>query len=225
MKSKQLFSIMICCFVFVTSALSQTRYETDFQVWNDTQFIIPLNKTKDWNLSVWEFGRFGNNVSTVTDARIGGLITKKINKNLTVGGGYLYRYANPTFMRKRYESRYLGLATLTVPLGGKFTIVNRNLVQYEDRYSRLNATVIRNRVWLKREVKIAKKLFEPFGSFESFYDSQLKDFSRVRMQAGFSHKFNNNFSGDFYYVRQNETGNKTRPGTLNGLGTSFRVNF
>ena len=104
------------CLAFSVSGSAQTRYETDFQIWNDTQLIVPLTKKKDWNFVLWMFGRFGNNVRTTTDARIGGLITKKINKYVTVGGGYLYRYSNPTFVRKRYESRYLGLATFTVPL-------------------------------------------------------------------------------------------------------------
>ena len=205
----------------------QTTYDTDFQLWNDTQFIVPLNKKKDWNATVWVFGRFGENVKTTTDARIGGLITKKINKYATVGGGYLYRYANPTFRQRRYESRYLGLATFTVPLSKnkKWTLVNRNLYQYEDRYLRPNSTILRSRFWVKREVTIARKKFEPFVSIEPFYDSRLRAMARYRTQAGFSHNFNKKFGGDFYYVRQDETGNGTRPGTLNGIGTSFRVHF
>jgi hypothetical protein len=220
--------ILGCLFFVLSICLSaQTTYETDFQLWNDTQFIVPLNKKKDLNAVVWVFGRFGNNVKTTTDARIGGLVTKKFNKYVTVGGGYLYRYSNPTFTRKRYESRYLGIATFTVPLSKdkKWNLVNRNIYQYENRYSRLNATVVRNRVWVKCEVTIAKKKIEPFVSFESFYDFRLGAFARYRTQVGFSHKFNNKLSSDFYYVRQNETGNRTRPGTLNGIGTGFRVNL
>ena len=225
MKPRNLLVAVGLCLALAAGASAQTRFETDFQVWNDTQFIFPLNKKKDWSFVLWTFGRFGNDVRATTDARIGGLITKKVNQRVTLGGGYLYRYSNPTFARRRYESRYLGLATFTVPLGKKFTLVNRNLYQYENRYSRPNATVVRNRLWLKREVTVAKKKIEPFVSFETFYDFRLKDFARYRTQAGVSHKFNSKFAADFFYVRQNETGNRTRPGTLNGIGTSFRVNF
>ncbi len=219
--------LFLIIFLFAFSASAQTRFESDFQVWNDTQVIVPLTEKKDWNFVLWTFGRFGNNVSKTTDARIGGVITKKVNKYVTLGGGYLYRYSNPTFTRSRYESRYLGLANLTVPLSKdkKWTLVNRNLVQYEERYSRPNATVVRNRFWVKREVTVGKKKIEPFVSFETFYDFRLKDIARYRTQAGITHKFNNRFSADFYYVRQVETGNRTRPGTLNGIGTSFRVNL
>jgi Protein of unknown function (DUF2490) len=198
-------------------------FGTDFQLWNETQIIIPLDKKKDWNFAIWVVDRYGNNVRQVTDARIGGLLTKKINKYVTLGGGYLYRYSNPTFVRRRYESRYIGQAIFTLPLGNKFTLVNREQVQYEDRYLRPNAVVIRTKVTLKREIELAHKKFEPFVSFEPFYDSRLKTIARYREQIGFSHKFSKQFSADFFYVRQDETGNHTRPGTLNGLGTSFKI--
>ena len=213
--------------VMSLNAAAQTRYETDFQLWNDTQFIVPLNEKKDWNAVVWVFGRVGDDVRKVTDARIGGLITKKFNKYVTVGGGYLYRYSNTTFVQRRYESRFLGLATFTVPLSKdkKWKLVNRNIYQYEDRHSRPNATVLRSRFWLKREVTIAKKKFEPFVAIEPFYDARLRTMARYRTQVGFSHNFNKKFGGDFYYVHQYETGDRTRPGNLNAIGTSFRVNL
>ncbi len=213
--------------LFVPNVFSQQTFDTDFQLWNDTQIIIPLNKKKDVNAVVQVFGRFGNDVRTTTDARIGGFITKKLNKYATVGAGYLYRYSNPTFVRSRHESRYIGMATFTVPISSdkKWTIVNRNMYQYEDRFSRPNASVVRSRLWLKREVTIAEKKIEPFVAFEAFYDFRLKNFARYRTQVGASHKFSKKFSADFFFVRQDETGNGTRPGTLNGLGSSFRINL
>lgn len=206
---------------------AQQTFKTDFQLWNDTQLIVPLNEKKDWSAVLWVFERVGNTLKTTTDARIGGLITKRLNSRVTLGGGYLYRYSNPTFRQRRYENRYLGLATLTVPLSRneKWQLVNRNLYQYEDRYRQPNTTILRSRFWVKRQVTIAKKKFEPFVSIEPFYDTRLKRFARYRTQAGFSHNFNEKFGGDFFYVRQDETGGGSRPGTLNGIGTSFRVNF
>ncbi len=216
--------IAILCFSAIGhSQTAPTTFETDFQLWNDTQFILPLTKKKDWNAVLWVFGRFGNNVRTTTDARISGLITKKVNKYVTLGGGYLYRYSNTSFVRPRYESRYLALATFTAPLGRKFTLVNRDQFQYEDRYSRPNAVVIRPKLTLKREITLGKTKIDPFVSVEPFYDTRLKGFARYREQIGFSRKFSSQFSADFFYVRQDETGNGTRPGTLNGIGTSFKV--
>jgi len=219
---KHLFSAGCLCIFITFHTQAQTTFETDFQLWNDTQIIFPLNKDRSLNAVLWTFTRVGNDVNTVTDARAGALLTKRINKNVTVGGGYLYRYSNPTFRQRRYESRYLGIATFTIPFQKKWAVVNRNMYQFENRYSRPNATVIRNRALLKREITVGKKKIEPFISFETFYDFRLKDFARYRSQAGFSRKFNNRFSADFFYVRQDET-NRNRPGTLNGIGSSFRI--
>ena len=225
MKSRKLLFMVALCLAFSANAISQTRYETDFQLWNETHFIVPLTKKKDWNFILLTSGRLGNNGRTATEARLGGMISKKVNDYVTVGVGYQYRYSNATFTRKRYEGRYVGWATFTVPLIKKLTLVNRNQVQYEDRFSRPNSTVIRNRFWLKRDVTVAGKKVEPFVSFEPFYDTRLKGFARYRTQVGVSHKFNSTFSADIFYVLQNETGDGTRPGTLNGIGTNFRVNF
>lgn len=206
------------------SQTATTRYDTDFQFWNETQFIFPLTKSKDWNFVLSVVGRFGNNVRTTTDARIGGAITKKVNKYVTLSAGYLYQVSNSTFVKKRYASRYIGMATFSVPLGHKFTFVNRDEVQYESRYSRPNAVVIRPRALIKREVTIGKTMIEPFVSWEPFYDSVLKGIARYREQVGVSHKFSPQFSADFFYVRQDETNLQHTPaGTLNGLGTSFKV--
>lgn len=215
------FGVVSACFAQTTPA----TFDTDFQIWNETHFIFPLTKEKDWSAAISVFGRFGNNVKTVTDSRIGLSITKRFNKYVTISGGYLYRYSNATFTRKRYESRYMGTATFTVPLDKKWTAGIRHIYQYEDRYSRANASVIRDRLLLKREVTVMKKKIEPFVSFEPTYDFRLRGFARYRTQIGFSQKINSQLSADFFYIRQEETGNGSRPGTLNGIGSNFRVNL
>lgn len=219
---RKFFSTLLIPLLLILKTSAQTRFETDFQLWNDTQVMFPLNQQKDLNAMVWIFGRFGNKVRTTTDARIGVVITKKLNSRITLGTGYLYRYSNPSFRKELYESRYLGILTLSFPLGKKLTLINRNLYQYEDRYLRPNTSVIRNRFWFKRQISPESDLFV---SFEPFYDFRLERFARYRTQIGFSHKFSKRFSADFYYVRQDETGNRKRPGTLNAIGSSLRVNF
>ena len=211
--------------IFASLGFSQTatRYGTDFQLWNDTQFIVPLSKAKDWNFAFTIVGRFGNNLRATVDARIGGMISKKVNSHVTVTGGYFYRYSNPTFVRMRNESKYVGFVTLTFPLGHKFTLLLRPQVQYEDRYSRPNAVVTESKFTLKRIVTLANKEFEPFVSFEPIYDFTQKIFVAFREQIGVSHKFSKSVSADIGYLRQDVPGNGTRPGTLNGISTSLKV--
>ena len=216
--------IIVGCF-FVSFGYSQTApsYKTDFQFWNDTQIIVPLTKAKDWNFAFTIVGRFGNDLRTTVDARVGGIISKKLNDHVSVAGGYFYKYSNPTFVRMRNESRYVGFVIFTAPLGHKFTMVLRPQVQYEDRYSRPNAVVTESRFTLKRLVTLANKEFEPFVSFEPIYDFTQKMFIAFREQIGISHKFSKNVSADIGYLRQDVPGNRTRPGTLNGISTSLKV--
>jgi hypothetical protein len=226
---RHIFSVLLATVLLALASVTvPAQFETDFQVWNDTQFIVPLNKKKDLNAIVWAFGRFGDELRTTTDARISVLLSKRFNKYVTLSGGPLYRYANPTFNRRRYEMRYLGIATFTVPLSKdkKWTLISRNMYQYEDRYQRPNATILRTRNWLKREITLGSKTkIEPFVAYEPFYDFRLGGIARHRYQAGFTRKFNERFAGDFFFVHQDETGGGSRPGSLNGVGTSFRVNF
>lgn len=210
---------------FVSSGHSQAvpTYRTDFQLWNETQFIVPLTKARDWNFIFSVTGRFGNDVRTTTDARVGGMITKKINKHVTLGAGYLYRYSNPTFVSKRYDSRYILAPTFIMPFAGKFTFVARPQIQYENRYSRPNGVVLEPRFILRREITWKKRTFEPYVQFEPFYDFRQKLFVSYREQVGFSHKFSKKTSADLYYLRQDVPGDGKRPGKFNGIGTALRI--
>lgn len=223
---KKLFLALIAVGVFGSIGHSQTpppRFDTDFQLWNETQFIVPLTKNRDWNFVFSVVGRFGNDVRTTVDSRIGAAINKKVNKYITVSAGYLYRYSNPTFVKRRYESRYIGSVTFTLPLAHKFTFAARPQVQYENRYSRPNAVVIEPRFTLKREVTLANIVIEPFVTFEPFYDTKQKLFVSYREQIGISHKFNKNITADIGYIRQDVPGDGTRPGKFNGIVTALKV--
>lgn len=223
MRMLRLISLFLLTLAAAANAAAQDDSDTDFQFWNETQLIIPLDERKRWNLALSATGRFGDNVSQTVDARIGFQVTRRINSNITVGGGYLYRYSNPTLVRRRYENRYLGILTLTVPLSKdkKWAIVNRNMLQYEDRYSRPNNTVMRNRAWLRREVSIGGKKFDPFVSLETTFDLSRKEIVRYRTQAGVTRRFNSSFAADIFYVRQDDVGGDS----LNGIGTGFRFNL
>jgi len=218
-----LFLVLIC--PSLTYAQTSPPYDTDFQVWNELNVNIPLDKKKLWILQIVGVSRVGNNLQTFTDERIGVNILRKINKHLTLGGGYVYRISNPTFRLQRFESRVVGNATITIPLGKKTTLINRNLLLYQSLYSRPDTSLYRPRLWLTREVKISKTKISPFVSFENFWDFRMDAFARNRIQAGVTRKFNKKLTADIYYLRQNEGGNSLRRGTLNAIGANWKVNL
>lgn len=206
------------------AAMAQQTDEVDFQIWNETQFVFPLDKKKNWTASLSLVGRFGENVTHASDSRVGATLTRKVNKYLSLGGGYIYRVTSATGRNNRYESRYLGIASVTVPLPKKWTIVNRNLYQYENRYSRPNQTTLRSRVGLRKEVTIGGQKIEPFGTVEVSYNATAREIFRYRTQLGVARKFSDKFSADIFYLRQDET-QGAQPRIINGIGTGLRFTF
>lgn len=222
--------IVIIFMVFMTAGIvpAQTApalVETDFQVWNDVTFNIPLDKKRDWTLGLGGVWRVGNNVKTSADERFTAVLMRRLNKNFSVGAGYVYRASNPTFRRRLYESRYQAIGVVNVPLPAKMSLSNRNILLYQSLYSRPDTTVYRTRFWVRRPVTIKERTVEPFVAFENFWDFRADAWVRNRIQVGATTKVYGNVAGDFFYIRQNEGGRGLRRGTLNGVGSSIRVNF
>ena len=213
-------------FATLTSVVyCQQTFDTDLQIWNDITITKALDEKKDWTLSVGGAWRVGNNVRTSADERVSIALMRRLNKNLSIGTGYVYRASNPTFRRRLYESRYQAIGVVNVPLPEKFHLSSRNILLYQSLYSRPDTTIFRSRFWLKRPVKIGKRTIEPFIAYEHFYDFRADSWVRYRIQPGLSTKVYKQLSADFYYLRQNEGGNGRRPGTLNALGVSWKINL
>lgn len=220
----QIFALLFTL-IFTASLTAQTPPETDFQVWNDVTVNIPLGEEKKWTLSLGGVWRLGNDVKTSSDERVTAVLMRRINKTFSVGTGYVYRAANPTGNRRLYESRFQAIGVINVPLPAKMSLSNRNIVLYQSLYSRPDTSIYRTRFWLKRPVKIGKRTVEPFIAFENFWDFRADAWVRNRIQPGITTKIYKNTSADFFYMRQNEGGGGLRRGTLNAVGSSFRINL
>ena len=209
----------------VCPAMGQTPFETDFQVWNDLTVNVPLDKKKNWTLSIGGVWRVGNNVKTSADERVTAVLMRRLNKTFSIGAGYVYRVSNPTFGRRLYESRYQAIGVVNVPLPGKLTLTNRNILLRQSLYSRPDTSIYRTRFWLKRPIKVKGRTIEPFIAFENFWDFRADAWVRNRIQPGITTKIYKKLSGDFFYMRQNEGGKGLRRGTLNAVGSSLRINL
>lgn len=205
--------------------LAQGSFDTDFQVWNDVTVSVPLDKKKDWMLSLGGVWRVGNHVKTSADERVSVVLMRRLNKTFSVGTGYVYRASNPTFRRRLYESRFQAIGVINVPLPKKFHLSNRNILLYQSLYSRPDTSIYRTRFWLKKPVRIGDRTIEPFIAYEHFYDFRADSWVRYRIQSGVTTKIYKKLSGDFFYLRQNEGGGGTRPGTLNAVGSSLRISL
>lgn len=190
--------------------------EEDTQVWNDVQASVALSKEVDFNL----FGalRFGRDVTHLVDRRAGAGFNFKLGQYLTLAPWYLNIVTRPAEGRKASENRLNLAATVRLPLG-KYALVDRNLFERRLR-STGNSTRYRNRLQLERPFKLGGTQLGWFLSDEVFYDWSVDDWVRNRFTAGLSRRFNKHFTGELYYMRQND--GRSRPGDLNVIGLTYR---
>ncbi len=202
-----------------SKALGQNKPDT--QGWFEIQISHPLDKKKDWTATVIFTGRLGNGAETVTDARAGFNVTRRINKIFSAGGGYLYRYSNTTFRRVGYEHRFLLFANANIPIGNKIFVTAREMAQYEDRLSRQNDLIFRTKAGLKRVFDVRKLKLEMYATAEQFYSVHRDQPYRYQERLGIVHPFNKHAAIDIFYVRQDDLGTRPPP-SVNGIGTTLR---
>ena len=204
----------LCC------AQSASPPRGDNQVWTDTQLAIPLNKTTDFVLI--GIVRFGRNVSRPVNERIGAGISTKLGKYLTVFPFYLHIAAQPTSTNHNTEERITFEATAKFPVR-KFTITDRNRIEFHFHSPPPNFTQYRNRLMISHAIRLWHTEFEGFAADEVFYDSIANAWIRNRFYLGGGKKINPHFALELYYVRQNDS--HSHPGDIHalGIGLKFRL--
>jgi hypothetical protein len=210
---------VFCC-GFVAAQTPNNVPETDNQFWNETQVVFWSDEKNESAVNFWF--RAGREGLLPTDARIGFSHTYKTSKYLSLSGGYLYRYGEPVRNSKNYESRFIAAATVNLPLKYKFKLADRNQYEYKMRNSRRDTWDYRNRLRIDREITVKGKKVSPFAFAEVFYNER-DSWYRTRFAIGINKKFNEKFTGEIFYLRQNDGINK--PGDFNVLGTYFKINL
>lgn len=213
-------SAFLLMFIFAVNICAQSQLQEpreDAQSWNEIELSVPLHKKVD--LEFYGQVRFGRNFTHFVDERAGFGLSFKPNKYLTVEPTYK-RIASQSFAGKTsYENRLSLGATVSLPLG-KFTVSDRNLVDRRLRSSG-NTTQYRNRLQVEHPFKISDTKLKLFVSDEVFYDSVERAWIRNRFSIGVSRKFSERYTGEIYYLRQND--GFSRPGDLNVIGTTLRI--
>ena len=203
--------------------------KSDFQEWNEVQISFPLIKKKDEKgkefdkLSFFLVGnlRFGQNLRHFVDERIGFGFDLKLNKNVSFTSGYLFSAAQPYKNRREFESR-LRFAVNLEKKFPKFSIKDRNLVEYRIRNSRPDSTRYRNRITFAYPILREKKeFFAPFVSNEIYYDFSQKHINRNEVSLGISRKISNNLSTDLFYLWRKNRGNILT--NVNVIGANFKI--
>jgi len=223
---KKPFLLLFTVFYCLSPVVSQTATDdTDYQFWNETQLIFPLVKTKDDTdkLSLFLNGnlRVGRNIRHLVDERIGFGFDYKHNKYISFTPSYLYIAKQSGADVKQYESR-LRFAVNLENSWRKFSVGDRNLVEYRFRNNSSDSARYRNRLRFLYPIKKDKKeLFVSFAANEIFYDFQARTFPRNEFSAGVSRKLNSNITADFFYLLQ--TNKSGSPKRLNVFGVNLKI--
>lgn len=214
--------IAYACFVLFVllsvRALAQSNVDrTDNQQWTDVQLAIPVTKNIDFNM----LGtlRLGRDISHAVDERAGVGFTFRFGKYLTVAPNFLGIGMQPSANRRLWENR------LTLPItvrfkAGQFTLSDRNQFERRFRSNGVKSTRYRNRFLVERPIGPDTVKMSFFVGDEVFYDWSVDRWVRNRFAAGVTKVFNNHFTQDFYYLRQND--GVSVPGDLNVIGTILR---
>ena len=203
--------------------------ETDFQIWHETTFILPVVRDKDDKgksfdrLSLLFIGslRLGQNRLAPVDKRVGGGFDLVLNKNFNFSPTYLYIAGQPARGSREFEHRFrfeLGYSHKFK----RFSIKDRNRVEYRVRHSRSDTVRYRNKFTFSVPVnKDGDELFTPFIADEVSYDFSAGEWSRNELQPGIAKKFNDKLSGEFFYLwRHNRSG---LPRDIHALGFALKV--
>ena len=224
---KFLFILLFALFAF--PVFSQNLPANDFQSWNDVTISKPLIKSKDSRgkeferLTIFFTGasRLGNNFKNLVDQRIGVGFDYKVNKFLTLTPNYFHRSGKPRLNVREYENRFRFAATFEKKWT-RFSLKDRNLIEYRLRNSRADSTRYRNKLTFSLPIlKNKKEIFSTYLADDVFYEITTKSWTRNEFTAGISRKLTNNLGVDVFYLRQdNRSG---LPKSVNAIGVSWKI--
>lgn len=201
-------------------AFGQSQDDEDAQSWNDIQLTIPLNEKVDLYLTTTY--RFGDDLSRLTEGRVGAGVGVKLNRAFSTAGGYTYIESRNTAGQFRTEHRYHLNGVFKFP-SKSFGLSHRSQFEYRVRSS---GNSWRYRPSLTFEKALPEKFLSDtklFVTEEPFYVSTTGKFSRNRFSVGIKKKVTDHFSFDLYYLRQND--GFSHPGDLNVIGTSWKFSL
>ncbi|HMS40131.1 MAG TPA: DUF2490 domain-containing protein [Pyrinomonadaceae bacterium] len=220
-------SLFFAFFVFSLSNFAQSVPREDVQIRSDASLTFPLIKKTDKDdkefdrLTFTLTGnfRFFDNASRLGDKRIAASFIYCLNNNVSFIPEYFYRASQPVRGRREFENR-VRFSAVFENKWKRFSISDRNMIEYRIRNSRPNSFRYRNRLRFNYPIlKKQKEIITPFVSTEPFYDFSVEKFSHNELFAGFSKKFNKNLTAEFYYLLVNDRSN---PKIVNGFGMSFK---
>ena len=222
--NKHLLILLFAILLSVGIVSAQTDND-DTQFWNETTVEFPLDSGNK-KLSGIIIGnlRVTDNISDLSDRRIGFAVKFKITKNLTIQPSYIFRNQKRTGP-DRFEHRFR-LDITPKKSFERFSVENRSRFEHRAKTDgRDDDTFYRNRTKFKIPVKKdGKTIFTSFVSNDTYFDIQNPRVHRNDSVGGISKKFNNSFTTDFFYQYRRNFQSSTKHIHVIGVNFKFKVN-
>lgn len=220
--------ITIILTLFITTSVVFAQDDDDTQLWNETTLEFSIYKDKDDNEKVNGILignlRVTDDVSDLSDKRIGFGLKIKANKNLDIVPSYIYRLQTSSGPN-RYEHR-ARLDIIPKKSFSKFSIENRS--RFEHRFKtngRDDDTFYRNRTKLKIPVNFGEKtIMTPYISNDTYFDLQNPRVHRNDLVGGISRKVNKNLTTEFFYQYRRNFQSSTKHIHIFGMNLKFKIN-
>lgn len=229
---KILFTAAVVLLLSFVDTFAQSPPVEDIQFWNETSVSFPIYKTEDSKgEKVERVGMFfngvlrvGDNVSRPVDKRLGFGFDFRVNRFVSLTTAYLYVAASPVRGRREYETRLRFAVNLRKDFK-RFSLRNRNLVEYRFRNGRDDSTRYRNRIQFSYPIrkKNGEELFTPYAQNEAFYDFLPNEWTRNEVGGGISKKINQNLTTEFFYTLRNNRGNTLKYVNIFGVNLRFEI--
>lgn len=215
-----LIAVLVFLILLTTKIHAQTlsNLHHDTQEWNDIQLSVPVTKHVDFSL-VGTL-RIGRDLARPVDERIGAGFTFKVGKYITASAALLRIGMQPIKGRAVYEDRASFPIIVRFRLR-RFVLSDRNQFERRMRHPGVDATRYRNKLQLEHPIAPAKMKLSLFLADEVFYDWSFNAWVRNRAQVGVTKVLSKHFTGDLYYLRQNDS--HSVPGDLHVIGTALRI--
>jgi hypothetical protein len=201
-------------------ALASTAWPSDdWQYWN--QLVVKHEFTDRLALDVASEQKWLDDASDFFLYNVTVLPTVGLTENVSLGAGYRCekREEDEQWLT---ENRFL--VPLTVGWAAKPWLVQlRNQPEYRDLEDDQDRWRIRERVTLKRPIRVGELTVTPFISGEIFYDFTADQLNQNRIAAGLSAPWGKHMSLTIFYMNKAE-----RDGnwfTTNALGTEIAFKF
>jgi hypothetical protein len=204
------------------AAQAQTLGDTehDAQLWPDVQ--VSFNLRNRWSVFLFGTMRLGRDWAAVTNEQIGVGVTKRLGNNLTMAASYRHLHTEAIPERHVNEDRLFGDVTPRFNLRKRLVLVDRNRFEWR----KVNGDFMyryRNRIQIERPIAVREKTLTPYTSFEAFYDSRFRAWSRFQSYSGMRIPLTKNVTFDGFYMHQWDS--RAVPGYIDVVGALWRIEF